>query len=259
MVKKLFVLASVTALAGLVSAVGAAGCSSSDPVPAGGGATDAKTDTKVGKDTGPIPGDETEPEPASCLSKDPIDATKFPYTKALKAVNACTTKELSDLSAFFKTKSDAKEDVKVTEWAAVVSEGCSKCVFSDGTGAEWTPILVDAEKDELDSVNRGGCIELLSGKESCGAAYQRVTECRLEACLKECKTQDEFTTCLQDGQGIFTGPCKTAYDLMETECGANLGAYETGCKGTAWTFEGPIKVQCITGGAKPADAGKDAN
>lgn len=259
MVKKLFALASVTALAGLVSAVGAAGCSETVVEPGGttdSGAADAK---KSDAKTTTPPDDDAEAPPESCLSTDPIDATKFPYTKALKAVGACTTKESADLSAFFKTKNDAKEDVKVTEWSAVVSDGCAKCVFSDGTGAEWTPILVDAEKDELESVNRGGCIELLSGKESCGRAYQQVTECRLEACLKECKTQDEFTTCLQDGEGIFTGPCKTAYDLMETECGANLGAYETGCKGTAWTFEGPIKVQCITGGAKSTDAGTDAN
>ena len=78
MVKKLFALASVSALAGLVSAVSAAGCSSETvqtqaPTDAG-GATDAKkSDAKT-----TTPGDDEEDvEPESCLDTTPIDATQF--------------------------------------------------------------------------------------------------------------------------------------------------------------------------------------
>lgn len=257
MVKKLFALASVSALAGLVSAVGAAGCSETvvqqNP-------TDAGADTGSKKDSGPKPGNDEEPddEVKSCVGTDAVDATKIPYNGPVNSPGACTTDELKKLTAFFKENSAG--DVKISDWSAEVSAKCSACVFSEEDAATWSPILV--KNDELTGVNRGGCIELLSGKASCGEAYQQVSECRLLACLPSsqggvgtCTTQDEFTECLQDGQAIFTGPCKDAYDKMETECGDKLGTWEQACQGTSYTFEGPIKVQCITGGSGGADAG----
>lgn len=253
MVKKLFALASVTALTGLVSAVSAAGCSSTEVVnqPTGTDAGDGgkKTDAKAP----PVDDDAGDDTVPSCLSTDPIDATQYPYSKAATTVGACTADEMKAIGTFYKAKADAKEDILVSEWKGSVSDKCAKCVFTDSPEATtWGAII--GKDDKLDSVNRGGCIEVLSGKEACGKSYQQVTECRFDACLKKCKTQDEFTACLQDGEGIFGGPCKTAYDKMEADCGNNLGAYEDGCKGTTYTFEGPIKVMCITGGTKK-DAG----
>ena len=251
MMKRIFALASVSALGGLTAASAATGCSSDEP--AGSRPTDAGIDVNRGRDAGPAV-DPTEPEePESCLSTEPIDATRFPYARAMRSAGACTEDDLKAISTFFKEKTNAGEDVVVSEWSKEVSEKCAKCAFSTIDATEWAPILV--KEDRLENVNRGGCIEVLSGSEACGRAYQQVTECRLEACLAKCKTQDEFTACLQDAQGIFTGPCKASYDVMDKECGNNLGAYENGCRGTEWTFEGPIKVQCITGGGPKTDAG----
>lgn len=260
MVKKLFALASVSALAGLVSAVGAAGCSETvvQQGPADAGPKEASTKPP------PVDAGEEEPEPVSCAGKDPIDATQYPYASALKSAGACTTDDLTNLSAYFKTKLDADEDVLVSQWSKEVSDTCSACVFGGTDAAEWAPLLV--KDDKLDGVNRGGCVEVVSGKPACGKAYQQVTECRLNACLPTsqggvgtCKTQEEFEACLDDAEGIFTGPCKDSFDALIKECGNNLGAYEDACKGVAYTFEGPIKVQCITGGAKTdVDAGDDA-
>ncbi|MBX3206137.1 MAG: hypothetical protein KF764_13790 [Labilithrix sp.] len=252
MVKKLFALASVTALAGLVSAVGAAGCSETvvESNPTDAGTPDAKAKADV------APGDDDDDDDSTCLSTDPIDATQFPYTKAVKSAGACTTAEAAALSAFFKTKVDAKEDVLVSEWSQEVSATCRACVFSDGAGETWTPIIV--KDDKLDNVNRGGCIEILTGNEACGEAYQQVTECRLEACLIKCKTQEEFSACLQDSQAIFAGPCKDSVTKVVDVCGKALDAAETGCKGKDWTFDGPIKVQCVTGGGQ-VDAGDGGN
>jgi hypothetical protein len=249
MVKKFFALASVTALTGLVSAVAAAGCSSKNEEPKA-GPTDAASPPKGTQDGGPNqqPGDAGEPpDDTSCMQKKSIDATKFPYAKAKKLANACTTKELDELSGYFTDQAKRQQDVSISDWSKLVSDGCAKCVFSDGTGTEWTPILTKGNK--LDNVNRGGCIEIASGKEACGQAYQRVAECRLSACVDTCDTPDGFTECLADVERIFTGPCKTAYTTLERECGDNLAKYEGQCKGTAYTFEGPIKMQCISGGA----------
>lgn len=252
MMKRIFALASISALGGLTAAASAAGCSSDEPQASS--PTDAGIDAQRGREAGPPAVDPTEPEePASCLSTDPIDATRFSYAKALTSRGACTDDELQKLSAFFKAKTSANEDVLASEWSKEVSDDCAKCAFGAEDAAEWSPILI--KDDKLENVNRGGCVELLSGKEACGQAYQQVTQCRLEACLVKCETQDEFTACLQDAEGIFTGPCKESYDRMDKECGSNLGAYEQACRGAEWTFEGPIKVQCITGGGAKSDAG----
>lgn len=246
MVRRIFALASVSALSGLVSAVAAAGCSSDDPtakspLEAGSPNQNAEGGARGEPDDGGISSDEP------CMEKDSIDATKFPYATAKKAPNACTNQELEDLAKFFTEKAQNTEDIVISDWAKVVSDTCATCVFSDGTGAEWSPILV--KNNKLDNVNRGGCIEIASGKRSCGEAYQRVAECRLAACADTCKTAEGFTECLQDVEGIFTGPCKGAYDTLQKECGNDLPNYEAACRGSAYTFEGPVRVQCVTGSA----------
>ncbi len=251
MVKKIFALASVTTLTGLVSTVALMGCSTKneDPIKAGPTA-DAQTPPKVTPDGGGSEADPTrKPDtdaPKGCMETKAIDATKFPYLKAKKQANACTTKELDALSSYFTDQAKKQEDITIADWTKTVSDGCAKCVFSDGAGAEWTPILTKGDK--LEDVNRGGCIEIASGKESCGRAYQQVAACRLAACTETCDTPDGFTECLANVADIFTGPCKTAYTSLERECGDKLSDYEAQCKGTAYTFEGPVKVQCINGG-----------
>lgn len=255
MFKKIFALASVSALAGLVSAAAVAGCSSNDSDKASSGVTPG---------TGSDAGDNVNDRPPrgnssgggggggggedACMETRAIDMNRFPYARAKRVANACSNKEADDLSTYFRNKAQKGEDISIAEWAKSVSDGCAACVFSDGTGSEWTPILTKGDK--LDDVNRGGCIEIQSGKEACGRAYQHVAECRLEACSNTCDTADGFTECLQDVQGIFSGPCKGAYDELEQNCGKDaLAGYEAACKGNAFTFEGPVRAQCITGGA----------
>lgn len=252
MTRKIFALASVSALTGLVSTVAVAGCSTSGGGGAQANAADAQPPAVKTPDGGTgsqaSGGDGgTSTESSTCMKTDAIDATKFPYEAAKKQPNACTQKELDALSSYFTDQARKQQDISISDWEKQVSAGCAACVFSDGTGTDWSPILTKGDK--LDDVNRGGCIEIASGKKSCGQAYQQVAECRLSACSDTCNTPDGFTQCLSDVQAIFTGPCKTAYTTLERECGDNLSQYEQQCKGSAYTFEGPVKVQCITGGA----------
>lgn len=259
MVKKLFALASVTALVGLVSAVGAAGCSSDDTVVTT-TTPDAATPDSSKKETGtPQPVGDSEPEPTTCMSTDPIDvtdATKFPYKKAGVEIGACTKEEAAALSKYFKD--NASGDIKVSEWAATVSAKCGACVFSDGSGETWTPILT--KDDALENVNEGGCFEVVSGKEACGKAYQAASDCIIDACITKCKTQDEFDACRQDTQSILQGPCAGAAQALSTDCGSKLSTYGTACskdaagKDAEYTFDAPIAVLCVTGNVK-SDAG----
>lgn len=247
MLKRIFALASITTLAGLMSAVAAAGCSSDDPkaqAPLEAGSPNPNSEGGADKslDDGGAAADDPP-----CMEEDSIDATKFPYATAKRAANACTNDELQALATFFTDKAQNTEDISIEEWSKSVSDTCAQCVFSDDTGAEWSPILVKGDK--LENVNRGGCIEVASGKRSCGEAYQRVAECRLAACVDTCKTAEGFTACLNDVEGIFMGPCRGAYDSLQKECGDALSTYEAACRGNNYTFEGPVRVQCINGSA----------
>jgi hypothetical protein len=249
--KKLFALASITALGGLVLVVGCDG--------GGDSSLEMPPMTRPGRpqsDGGAFAKEAGEPGLPGSDCKTPIPTLHISYTKALKAAGACTIADLENLSAFFQAQSDANEDITISEWAAVVTETCSDCVFSDGSGGHWTPILTTSD-DHVSKINQGGCVEILSGNEACGKAYQQATECRLEAC-RDVGCHPDSKACFE-GDASFAGKCKGAYNTMVIACGSELTAYEAACKSTAFTFEGPIKVQCITGGAAIADAGSDAN
>jgi hypothetical protein len=278
-VKKLFALASVTALTGFVATGLTAACSSTDVVtiPADAAASSSSSSGTVkpkkegGSTSGAVVGDDDDTTgddddtttTPTCLNKDPIDATKYTYVKSEKAVKgACTTKELSDFSAYFKAHSS--DDDIIDTWPTSVSEKCSTCIFTDATGdtapTTWGPLVITKDDQGAKSfdVNRGGCIETVSGKESCGRTYQQFQDCTIDACLKDCKTQADFTKCRQDAT-VLTTSCKDAFTAVKTECGEkNIGKFETACKGTTYTFEGPIKVLCITGAPTTTDAGTDS-
>jgi hypothetical protein len=260
MVKKLFALASVTALTGLVAATGAAGCSSTTETTTGGNDAATTPDAKkTPPSTGTDGGDGEPTDEPTCVSKDPIDATKYSYTKSVNKPGACSTTEFDALINYIKNLGQGA-DVKIADWQATVGKDCADCVFTDVGASEWGTFLID--KGEFAGMNSGGCIEIVSKNADCGKAYQQVNECRLDACYNNtCKTQEDVDACLKDGAAIFDdpGPCKAAFEAVKTVCGKNLNAYETACQGATYTWDGKAKVQCVTGGAaNQGDAGDDA-
>lgn len=251
MAKKWLAWASGAVLSGLVVAVSAAGCApessnksniSSPPDPTDGGPTEADDAAAEGDGEAPP----TQPA-AECMVKEPIDTSGYPYKSPRVEKGACTTGELEDLTQYFEDH--AREGFAVPAWKAVVSETCADCVFSDGSGPTWTPILT--KDDKLDTIDRGGCIEAVSGNEACGRAYQNVNECLVEACYTNCQTAEEYFQCIDNTPAVFTGPCKAAFDEMETSCGSDLQEYEKLCESDKFNFQAPIRVMCIDGG-RPA-------
>ncbi|MBX3227987.1 MAG: hypothetical protein KIT84_27820 [Labilithrix sp.] len=265
MTRKLFALASITALTGAVATAGAAGCSSTEVVTiaaeGGAGPTGDGGKKNPGSVT-PIGDDDDDEQTKTCLNEEPIDQTGFPYVKSKQAAakGTCTAKELTDLGAYYKAHVQ-DDDFTATTWASSVSESCAECIFTttseEQPAEEWGPILIT--DDAVSDINRGGCIEVVSGKEECGRSYQQYQTCLLQACLKDCKTQADFTACRGD-QKVLTTACADAAEAVKTACGASITSYESSCKGTTYTFEGPIKVLCINGPKNPPDAGapKDA-
>jgi hypothetical protein len=200
-----------------------------------------------GVDGGPsTPGfDSGAPAPTSCLATDPIDATQFTYNPPTPAAaGKCTSQELSTISSYY-TQHAAEQPFNLDGWKASVSAGCSSCAFGDVNAATWAPILLGSD-GQLDVIS-GGCIGTVSHNADCGRAYQQYQDCTLTACLAKCTTQEDFSACRAD-QAVLTTSCKKAVDDVLTVCGQDkLGEYQTACQGTTYTFEGPIKVMCVTG------------
>lgn len=237
MVKKLFALASVSALTGLVAAVSAAGCSTTTTVeneggtPTGEGGTDAKRDQ-----TSPP---EEDSGPGTCPTTDAIDATKLPWKSPTKSPGACTPTDLSNLVSFV----DTNDNAKYADWkASVTNMTCRSCIFGTD-GATWAP-LVENSSGQLVVLNVGGCIAIASGSDNCGKSYQNWFDCRFEACA-ECPDGD--TPALQKCLSAASkGACKAAFDAVGTVCGdQQIADAETACEGDKFVFEGPIKAQCI--------------
>jgi hypothetical protein len=185
------------------------------------------------------------PAPTSCLATDPIDATQFTYNPPIPAAaGKCTAQELSTISSYY-TQHAAEQPFDLNGWKGSVSAGCSSCAFGDVNAATWAPILASSD-GQIDVIS-GGCIGTVSHNADCGRAYQQYQDCTLTACLAKCTTQEDFAACRAD-QTVLTTACQKAVTDLINVCGQDkISQYETACQGTTYTFEGPIKVMCVTG------------
>jgi hypothetical protein len=240
MTKKLFALASVTALTGVVAAGTAAGCSSTTVVDNPETGTPDTGVKETGKtDTGSSSGD-PDTGPGTCPTTEVIDATTFPWKPPTLAPGSCTEAELDAFVAFVE-KTDDPQKWKDGTWTT--NPACRDCVFAKET-TTWAPLILNAS-GQLAELNVGGCIAIASGKEACGKAYQQWRTCYLEACT-DCPDGDSnaFSKCVTAAN---KKACKKAFDDVVPSCGDvdTAANAETACDGEKYVFEGPIRAQCI--------------
>lgn len=194
MVKKLFALASVTALTGLVVAVASTGCSSSsstsDPAPA----TDAATDAPKPKpDSG-----EVDSGPQVCPIPGPVDTSVLPFKGPKTPVEgACTSDDLKAIEAAIEKNSN----ITLEQIKAAVGEPCKACGWGDDSGEKWAAIVegVKAGSETRTVVNTGACMALVSGSDDCGKAFAEWSACLNFAC-NDCTDQasdDECSSAVQ--------------------------------------------------------------
>lgn len=239
--KKLFALASVSALAGLMTTVAASGCSSTTTETTTGdaGPGDAAKDVKSERTV--TPGDDEE-EVTDCPQNVPLteaDLDKEIGFKPPKAVpGACTNTEITKIEANFK-------DTNVKTYfdlANGISEGCKTCVFAKDTDANWGPIVGTAENDgETGFINFGACFAA-EESEACGKSLQYEQFCYNIACNECTTTSTERQKCVEKAGssgmcstfGDATGKacpdiqttakkCNSIFDSMKTLCGGGVG------------------------------------
>ena len=176
MVKKLFALASVTGLSGLVVSIAVAGCSSTTTV-VDNSATDSgpsATDAGPKKDATPPSGDDddtTEAGATTCPSSDPVDAADLPWAPPTKTQNgACTQSQLDEFNKFLTDNPTTTNAQFIDHIKKSTPTTCGACVVTDASAATWGPL--PTSNGDLVTINIGSCFALVSGKEACGKAIQ---------------------------------------------------------------------------------------
>jgi len=244
MFKKMFVLASVTALAGLVSSLAASGCSSTTSAGPDDAAVDAPIDAKKAVEAGP----EEEAGAATCPTTEPIDATTAPWSPPGISPGACTEKMISDLVAFVDANNTAKYPVLK---AAVTDPTCAACLFVKD-GPKWGAFVENAD-GSFQRHNFGGCVAVTSGKDSCGKAYSQFSDCVSFAC-QDCADKAALTTCQS---AAAKGACKAAGAVVSTECESSIALDACDKLAKTYTFEAAARALCVGLGDGGTDAGSD--
>jgi len=244
-------MATVSMFAGLVFAVGAAGCSQEEAEAVSASADGGSDARGAKKDTGASP--EVEGDDEACYSDDKIDVSTVVYKPARVQAGACSKdvfdkiKNIGEALGGRITAAELKDGLAMQE-----SEKCADCVFAED-GEEWAPVVM--EGDQIKVLNFVGCVEVKSGSVACGEAYFRFRACISEAC-KDCSSV-EVQGCVA---AVRSTACGDAIQATKEACGDKVDAYINECGSAQYVFSdfgGSIQELCV--GNPIADAGSDAD
>jgi hypothetical protein len=246
MIKSLFAVSSLVSMAGLGIVCFAAGCS--DNAPQSSTATNEPADTaeKAPPNTStPAPptstddstkksddGSDTPEEPKTCMDTKPFDGSSLSFKSPAVKPGSCSSADLAAFDDYMqKNPKTSVDDMKTA--VTKQSKTCSDCVFGTADDDKWAPILMGATSA---SVNAGGCVAAISGKDACGKTYDQWNACLNTACAA-CST-DEGTQCKQDAQNP-KAPCGELSTALFEACGKDVNDYLKSC------FGGPSVVSAV--------------
>jgi hypothetical protein len=236
MVKKLFALASITGLTGLVTAITAAGCSSTEVVQ--GGSPDATTDAPktTPKDTG-TPVDTDEPAEPSCKAKD-VTFTATPINPpAAQTKTACSDAVIDALATACLEDPASTKDTKCKDARAVAAnKTCVDCVFGTKTDTEWK--VINIEEGKSAQFNQAGCIDHITTVPGCGGAYITILRCANTFCPQGEGKCDQTT-----GTACFN-------EIKEAECknyllGNKVSSDDQACSNALQAKDPQISDNCF--------------
>lgn len=248
MFKKMFALASVTALTGLVATVAAAGCSSTTT--AAGTDTDAAVATGDAavkpKDAAPADPD-TGVGPATCPTTDAITVAdveaSFKWNPPAAPQSVCTQKNLDDLRALFKT---GMGSAKFTDIQTTLGTTCGACVFTPSTATAWGLFLTDTSGKVVGDNSGPSCLAQIDSA-ACGKADAEFTACTDSACADCATDQATIDACTTKAA---KGACKAVTAAAGTACTKTAEA-KTFCSDT-------LSIIAVSCGGGP-DGGLDAS
>lgn len=237
MVKKLFALASVTALTGLVAAVAASGCSSTtvEDTSEGGTTAEGGPKTEAGKKEA---GEAEEAGAAICPSTTPVTGAEIEaqikWLPPVKAQSLCTQDNIDSLKKLFKD-APAGGGVKFADIKAALGATCAPCVFSPIAGPTWQ-VFVEDTNGALDN-RTGSCFAQLQSP-ACGKARSQWETCLDVVCPESDCGADKVQTCATKAQSgackdltdVYAKACPNEQDMIDV-CGNIFSAIAVSCSG----------------------------
>jgi hypothetical protein len=260
MVKRLLGLAAVTGLAGIVLAASASGCSTTEIVQqpiADSGQAEVRSPT--------LNPDASESQIPTCELPVPSNLDSIPYEPPTIAAGACSQADITSVESLISSNPSATFADILKTLQASANKGCAACVFGPDTDAgpaptTWPAIVLLTTNDANQTavpVTGGGCMQIISGNQNCGKAFDEYYFCLNYVC-SACSSQTEFDTCGNDAT-TPTGACAPAIQSMQQACGTNFSTYLDTCfpQADPADFIGSMRAQCVAGGAGISDAGHD--
>lgn len=228
--RKLFMVASIAAVAGVLTTTAVPGCSSTTEEPATVNDAGGGTDTSVkppNKDTGPE--EPVDTGPAACPPTTPFAEADFPrkWMPPAPVEDVCDQAAIDRLKVAFK---GAAMGLKFSDIKTALGAPCAACVFSSvGTDASLAPnwsVYVETSAPGAAAVtaidNRtASCFARLTTP-ACGKARSLFETCLRVACAK---STDTFTNCASDSDvtkctpKAIMGACKGLTTAYDTACG----------------------------------------
>jgi hypothetical protein len=210
--KKLFVLASVTTLGGVVSVVSlSAGCSSTIvsvvETPTDGGLTDAKGTKKDGSGTSsgdPEDDSGSSGGPVGDTCKDTSTAfTATPFNPAATQTVACTATVINALADACPLNADPNTTASCTSARALAAnKTCAECIYGVKTDTKDKPITLTPGVKPGFQLNQHICFDHFTKVPGCGAQFINAANCFDNYCdLVEnggkCTSDAEVSSCIK--------------------------------------------------------------
>lgn len=217
---RLYALASVTALGGLVATTSlATGCSSSPSDP-GAGDNRSSVDPTEKKDADPNAvtptGDGGAATGSACKAKISYEAEVIHPPAPVQQV--CTADAVTALVDACAKDPNAQECTDARNGAG--NKDCASCIFGAKDDKEWKVINLQPGETPSARFNQEGCVDHTTGVAGCGHSYVTVLGCFNDFCAK-CP-ESEAKACVQE---IAEGECKD-YRISDQKCGDALAKAE---------------------------------
>jgi hypothetical protein len=218
MIKKLFALASISGLTGLMAMTSASGCSSTTTV----SDTDASTTPTEagGKDASPPKEAGEEPdsgETATCPTTEVVTAAdidgQLKWVPPAAPQKVCTQTNLDDLKKLIVASGSA--GTKFADIKTTLGATCAACAFSKDTAANWQ-VYVETTSGTL-SNRTASCLAQVESAE-CGKAYFQADICLKIVCsATDCGGDAEVAACQKKAAGAG-GACNALGKAFLTAC-----------------------------------------
>lgn len=232
MFKSVFSASSLASVAGLIAICAVSACSddetktvsaNNEPTATPGQDAPPKAPPSTSNEATDDDDDEPSGAPTCMDTSTPFDVGTVSYHPPAIKKGSCTKADVQIFDDYLREHPQASVD-EIKDVLTKQSQRCSDCAFGAVDDEQWAPIVMDATSA---TVNGGGCVAAVSGKDDCGKAYQEWNTCLNTVCAS-CTDQGERTQCSDDAQQP-NAPCGDPSNTLFQACGKDVNTFLKTC------------------------------